>query len=199
MIKNLTAKQQKVLSYYAQYIKENGCAPTYQEAANSLEISPSVVFTHVKNLEKKGYLASSSKKRAVQVLSDSQSIPILGQVACGEPITIFEECEDFIDIPKSMLKGSGNFYALQAIGESMINAGIADGDLLIVRKQDDASDGDIAVVAIGDDPNDESATLKKIYHKPNALILKPENDSFPTTVIHNGQIRGKLVGTIRNY
>ncbi|MFA6917869.1 MAG: transcriptional repressor LexA [Candidatus Gracilibacteria bacterium] len=199
MIKNLTAKQQKVLSFYEQHIKEDGCAPTYQEAASFLNVSPSVVFTHVRNLDKKGYLVSSSKGRSVQILSDSQSVPMLGQVACGEPINIFEACDGFIDIPKSMLRGGGNFYALQAVGKSMINAGISDGDLLIVRKQDDASDGDIAVVAIGDDPNDESATLKKIYHKPNALILKPENDAFPTTVIHNGQIRGKLVGTIRNY
>ncbi|MDD3120718.1 MAG: transcriptional repressor LexA [Candidatus Gracilibacteria bacterium] len=199
MIKNITSKQQRVLKYYEDYIKKNGFAPTYQQAGNDLELSPSVVFSHIKNLDKKGYLISSGKEKSVQILSDSQNIPLIGDIACGEPISVYEYCNDYIDVPKTMLKGGGSFYGLKAVGRSMINAGINSGDFLIIRKQDDVDNGDIGVVVMGEYIDEEKATLKKVFHNGKELILKPENDSFPVTVIKSGEVRGKLVGVLRNY
>lgn len=200
MIKKITSKQQRVLSFYQAFIQKNKYPPTYQEAAAGLEVSPSVVFTHIKNLEKRGYLATSSSERSVQITSENVSIPLLGSVACGEPISIYEECSEYIDVPKSFIKsGMGNSYALIASGKSMIKAGIDSGDILIVRQQNDVDDGDIAVVAVGEDAYDEKATLKRVYHHAEKLILAPENDEFPRTIVKNGKIRGKLTGVIRKY
>jgi repressor LexA len=196
MIKKITTKQRRVFNFYQSYIKENEQAPTYQEAAGKLDLSPSVVFTHVKNLEKGGYLATSSNERSVQILNQNLSIPLLGQIACGEPIYLYEECSEYINAPKTLLKGPGSFYALTAVGKSMIKAGIDSGDTLVIRKQNDVDDGDIAVIAIGDGFDGEKATLKKVYHRAETLLLKPENDDFPVAVVKNGQIRGKLVGVL---
>jgi len=199
MLQNLTAAQQRILAFYRSYIKENGHAPSYPEAGRGLELSPSVVHYHVKHLEKAGYLAKSGRARGVQLVgSDMQTVPLLGLVAGGEPITIFEECDEYVEAPKSMLKEGGSFYALKVRGMSMKNAGIVDGDIVLIRKQEDASDGDIAVVAVGEQPF-EAATLKRIFHQPSSLLLKPENDDFEPTVIKKGSVRGKLTGVIRNY
>jgi len=199
MIKNLTSKQQKVLIYYEKYIKSNWYAPTYQKAWDDLGISPSVVFSHIKNLEKKWYLISSWKDKSVQLLSDSQSIPLIWEIACWVPISVYENFIDYVDIPKTMLKWWWNFYCLKAVWKSMINVWIDNGDFLIIRKQNDVNDWDIWVVVIWDYADDESATLKKIYHSSKNLILKPENDDFPITTVTNWQIRWKLVWVIRNY
>jgi repressor LexA len=198
MLKSLTTAQQKVFNYYEQYVKDNGHPPTYDEAGSALDVSPSVVYSHIKNLEKKGYLQASSKKegRGVQIFGTTSRLPVVGTVACGEPIQIIETRDEFIDVPKAMLKGSGPFYALYASGYSMINANISDKDTLIIRKQDDVDDGDIAVVALGDTPDDESGTLKRVYKKRKSIMLKPENDNFEPIWVDDCHIRGKLVGVI---
>lgn len=198
MIKGVTKKQQRVLDFYESCLGK-GFSPTYQEAAEKLGISPSVVFNHVKNLIKKGYLTSKSEKRSVDLGRSVHKIPLLGSVACGKPIAVFEECDEFIEVSDSIAEQSGSYYALRAAGESMKNIGINSGDCLIIRKQSDVQDGEIGVVIVGDDPSDESATLKRVYHTNKAMLLKPENDEFPTTIVHNGQIRGKLVSVIRQY
>lgn len=197
MIKAITSKQQKVLNYYKSYILMQGHAPTYQEAADEIGVSKSVVYDHVKKLEKNGYLAIS-KDGAIQVVGESSNIPVLGAVACGDPIEVIEDVEEHIEVPKSMLKGSGAFYALYARGESMINAGISDGDVLLIRKQDRVENGDIGIVVM-DGGFSEKATLKRLYLSAKSMILKPENDNLPTQVVKQGEVRGKLVGVIRNY
>lgn len=195
---SLTAKQQRVFEYYATFIQDNNRPPTYEEAGQDLEVSPSVVYDHVKKLEDKGYLRSSSKKegRGVQIYGRTQGIPVLGEIACGEPIQVFESPEENINVPGDMLKGSGPFYALNASGFSMKNAGINDKDILIIRKQNDVNDGDIGVVIMGNDSNSESATLKRVYKKGKSLLLKPENDEFESVMADNCEIRGKLIGRI---
>ena len=95
-----------------------------------------------------------------------------------------------------MLRGAGPFYGLYAEGFSMINAGINDKDILIIRKQNDVDDGEIGVVILGDDPTEERATLKRVYKKPQSVMLKPENDDFQSVTVDNCQIRGKLIGRI---
>lgn len=198
MLESLTASQQKIFRYYETFFQENHRPPTYEEAGRDLDVSPSVVYNHIKNLEKKGYLKSSSKSegRGVELFGHTQGIPILGKIACGEPIQVFEEAAEPISVPKAMLQGPGPFYGLYAEGFSMINAGISHKDILIIRKQNDVDDGDIGVVILGDDPTEERATLKRVYKRPQSVILKPENDDFESIAVENCQIRGKLIGRI---
>lgn len=197
MVKSISSKQQKVLNFYKDFVSSNGHAPTYQEAADGIGVSKSVVYEHVKKLEKKGYL-TVAKDGGVQVVGESSTIPVLGKVACGNPIEVMEDVEEHVDVPRSMLKGTGAFYALYAQGESMIKAGINDGDLLLIRKQDRVDNGDIGVVVM-DEGFNEAATLKRLYVSSKAMILKPENDDLPTQVVKQGEVRGKLIGVIRQY
>lgn len=193
----LTRKQREVFDFYDSFIKENKRVPSYSEAWGILHLDRTVVFNHVKNLQKKWYL--TAEKWDIRINIEQAGIPLLWNIACGSPIFVYEECSGYIDIPKSSLKWGGSFYALKASWKSMIKAGIDDGDILIVRQQSDINDGDIAVVVIWEYVDDERATLKRVYKTPKALILKPENDDFPTQVIKWGEIRGKLVSVIRNY
>lgn len=193
----LTRKQREVLDFYESFIKDNKRVPSYSEAWKLLDLDRTVVYTHVKNLEKKWYLTAWGWDIRINI--ERTSIPLLWSVACGSPISVYEECSEYIDIPKSLLKLWSSLYALKAKWESMINAGIDDGDILIIRQQSDIIDGDIAVVIVGEYADDERATLKRVYKTPKALILKPKNDDFPMQVIKWGEIRGKLVSVIRNY
>lgn len=199
MLESLTVSQQRVFEYYDSFVRGNHRPPTYEEAGSALDVSPSVVYGHIKNLEKKGYLRASSKSegRGVEIYGRSQQgIPILGTIACGHPIQVYEENQGNIEVPSDMLKGSGPFYALIASGFSMINAGVNDNDVLIIRKQDDVDDGDIAVVVLGNDPYEETATLKRVFRKKSSMLLKPENDDFASVMVDNCQIRGKMIGRI---
>lgn len=172
--------------------------PSIREAAEDLELDVSNVHYHIRNLEKMGLMVRTGGHRGVRLVSPaSKVIPFLGTVACGEPIAIFEEVDENVQVPENMILNGYAHYALRARGDSMINAGIKDGDVLVIRKQEDADDGDIAVVAIGD-PAMETATLKTIYHKKDALLLKPENDDLEPYVVRNGEVRGKLVGVVRS-
>lgn len=196
-MQKITSSQQKVLTYYDAFVKENGRTPTYKEASQSLETSPSAIYTHVKNLEKKGLIDKFGKY--ISVTADTFSIPILGSIACGRPIAVFESCDEFIDVPKSSFQ-DGQFYALRAVWDSMIKVGIKSGDTLVIRQQSNLDNGDIGVVVIGEYADDEKVTLKRVYHSPKALILKPENDDFPTQIITwPSEVRGKLVSVMRNY
>lgn len=198
MIKSLSSKQKKVYDYYKAFIKSNEASPTYQQAAEDLNISPSVVHSHIKNLEKIWYLFKD-RSGGVQIVNTTARIPVLGSIACGEPISVYENAEEEIDVAPSLLSGGSNFYALIARGESMIDEGISDGDYLIIRQQSDVNDGDIAVVITGES-SDEGATLKKVYKKPQALLLQPANPVFePMIIKNNASIRGKLVSVMRNY
>jgi len=146
-----------------------------------------------------GMLVRTGGPRGVRLIEKaSKVIPLLGVIACGEPITVFEEVDEQMDVPANMIKSGSAHYALRARGNSMINAGIKDGDILVIRKQSDVNDDDIAVVVTGEPPF-ENATLKRAFHKKEALLLKPENDNLESYVIKRGDVRGKLVGVIRNF
>lgn len=196
MLHTLTAKQQRVAMYYQKYIGQHGHAPTYQEASEELKISPSVVHNHVKNLEKFWYMVTQWWSY-IQAASGLQKLPLLGAVACGEPISVYESVDEYVDVPSSMLKDWQAYYALRAKGKSMIKAGISDNDVLIIRKQDTVNDGDIAVVVTAD----EEATLKRVFRKPLSIMLKAENDEFPDIVLTDPgtTVRGKLVNVLRQY
>jgi len=200
MLKNLSSKQQRVLDFYKSYIKEYNYSPTYQQAAEKLGISPSVVYSHMINLEKAWYIFRDSSG-GVQLKSNKSTVPVLGKIACGTPIDIYEDNIEEIEIPSSMSKWASNLYILIASGDSMIDAHIYDGDYLIIQQQSDVNEWEIAVVIIWD-THEEKATLKRVYHKPSSLLLKPENNDFETMLLKqdsNAQIRWKLISVIRNY
>lgn len=193
---SITSKQRRVLDYFLEFERQNNDYPTYKVAWDALGLHPSVVHVHVKNLQKKWCLLRNT---IPSVSSKAQSVQLLGTIACWEAIAVFEDLTELIDIPESNLKWGGNFYALKARGQSMINVGIQSWDILLIRQQSDVLDGEIGVVIIWDDEYNEKATLKRVYHSPNALILHPANDDFPTQIVKNGDIRWKLISVIRNY
>ena len=198
MFQNLTTKQKKVLDFYKQYIEENKISPTYVEASLALWISPSVVFFHISTLEKTWYMRKANNWTVSLAISNTKKIPILGKIACGEPIQVSEYIEDEIEVPDTMLKSGEEWYALKAKGTSMVKAGICDGDLLIIKHQNTINDWEIGVAVLSD-WFDETATLKQIFIKPDHIILQPKHDVFPPIYAKNCEIRGKLVGVIRNF
>ncbi len=197
MIKLVTKSQKRVLDAYNEFIDKYNRTPTYREIGDILRISPSSIHLHVKNLEEKWLIERYG--RNISMTQDTLRIPLFWTVACGKPISVSETFDNFIELPKSQYK-YGQFYALTAIGDSMINAGIRSWDILIIRQQTDVDDGDIAVVVLWEYEDDERATLKRVYKSPKSMLLKPENDAFePIIVTSSAQIRGKLVSVIRNY
>lgn len=194
---SLSPAQAEVLDFYRKFMRKNGRAPSLGEVANKLGRDRSNVLYHIKNLERMGMIVRTGGHRGVRLVNQaSKVIPLLGAVACGEPITILEEVEESVQIPENMILDGYAHYALRAKGDSMIKAGINDGDILVIRKQPDVQDGDIAVIAT-DEPPFEAVTLKRAFHRKESLFLKPENDELEPYVIKKGDVRGKLVGVIR--
>ena len=196
MIKNITRFQKRVLDYYDEVYRSGGVPPTYKAAAEHLGMTPSAVHFHVKNLAKMGYLDGNL---APTLGSGSASVPLLGEVACGKPIQVFEDHNEAISVGEDLTRGGGAFYALRARGDSMKNAGIKSGDVLLIRKQGTVNDGDIAVVVISDPTVGEVATLKRVYFERKSVILRAENDDIPAMVLGECEIRGKLTSVIRKY
>ena len=194
----LSERQKRVYDFYKRYIEQNWFSPSYAEAWIALNLVPSVVFTHVRSLERKWYLRRSWNWWVMLTESKGKKIPILWKIACWMPIEVSEYVEDEIEIPDSMLRNWSSWYALRARWDSMIGAWIFDWDLLIIRQQNVVNDWDIAVVVIHD-WFDEKATLKQVFKTPNAMILKPKNPAFPSIYTRNCEIRWKLVGVIRQF
>jgi repressor LexA len=198
MTSSLSPSQAAILSFYKEFMARHDRAPSIREVATKLKREPSNIHYHLKNLERLGLLIRTGGYRGVRLVGKlSKVIPLVGVIACGEPITILEEVEENVQIPEDMVLNGYAHYALRAKGNSMIKAGIHDGDVLVIRKQSDVQDGDIAVIAT-DEPPFEAATLKRAYHKKESLLLKSENDDLEPYVIKKGDVRGKLVGVIRN-
>lgn len=195
---SLASSQSEVLAFYKRFISAHNRAPSVREAAKKLKREISNVHYHLKKLESMGLIVRTSGYRGVRMVENQEKlVPLMGVVACGEPITIFEESEDTVPVPENMISNGYAHYALRAKGDSMINARISDGDILVIRKQSDVNNGDIAVVATGESPF-ETATLKSVYHTKSALMLVPKNDALEPYIVKKGEVRGKLVGVIRN-
>lgn len=198
MFQVLSGRQKIIYEFYKAYIEKNWFSPSYAEAWRALHLVPSVVFSHVRSLEKKWYLRRTWNWWVMLMESKSKKIPILWTIACWRPIEVSEYVEDEIEIPDSMLWYWNAWYALRARWESMRDAWIFSGDLLIIRQQNIVNDWDIAVVIIKD-WFEERATLKQVFKTPNSMILKPKNPAFPSIYTRNCEIRWKLVGVIRQF
>ena len=205
MVKNKDSRQIEVLQYIYEEVQEKGYPPTVREIGNAVKLSStSTVHGHLSRLEKNGFIQRDpTKPRAIEltqagldklgVLSDK--MPLLGTVTAGAPILAVEEATDYFPVPPDLQSNAGSLFMLKIRGESMIDAGIFDGDSVIVRKQNTAENGDI-VIAMTDD---DEATCKRFYKENNYYRLQPENSSMDPIILDSVLILGKVVGLYRNH
>lgn len=192
---DLTAIQKKLLDFILSRIKESGISPTIRELCQALNVSStSVPRFHLKALEKKGYLKFIKKAaRGIELLPKASGIPIMGKVSAGFPKEAIENPEGYVDI-KNIFSSGNDLFALSIKGESMIEAGILNGDIAIIKKQSTANDNDIVVALINDE-----ALLKIFSKKEDGIHLRAANPNYETIVTKEALILGKLINIIRNY
>lgn len=193
--------QEKIFAYIKKEVKAKGYPPSVREICEATGLhSTSTVHAHLKRLEKKGLISRDSMKpRAISLPADLQpadmvsSVPIVGRVTAGVPILASENIEDYISIPNVLL-GDGDHYILGVRGDSMIDAGIMDGDYVVVRKQQEANNGDIVVAMI-----DDEATVKRFFRESGHIRLQPENPTMQPILCKQVTILGKVVSLYRLY
>ena len=193
-------KLNDVLSYVNRYNEENGFPPTVRDICGALGIkSTATAYSYINRLREAGFLNKADrKKRAVSLVgSDTVKVPLVGTVTAGQPILAVENYESFYALPSAEFHGDGLFL-LRVKGESMIEAGIFDGDKVVVRKQESAENGDI-VVALFDDGIEEGATVKRFFARDGKYILHPENASMQDFVLDEVIILGKVIGLLRSF
>ena len=190
----------KVMDYIRKFSEENGYTPSVREIGKECGIkSTATVHSYIEKLQNKGYLnKTDNKKRAVTIgKSSGVNIPLLGTVTAGQPIFAYENYEDYYTFPVGEFKGE-ELFMLRVQGTSMIDAGIMDGDKIIVRRQQTAENGEIVVAMINEEG---SATVKRLFRKNGQVVLHPENEALTDMIFEPGEVSilGKVVGLIRNY
>ncbi len=188
----------KIMDYIRKFFEENGYTPSVREIGAECGIkSTATVYSYLQKLQDRGFLNKSvNKKRSVTLAkSAGVNIPLIGTVTAGQPIFAYENYEDYYTFPATEFRGE-ELFMLRVEGTSMIDAGIMNGDKIVVRRQQTADNGDIVVALI-----DDSATVKRLYLKNDQVILHPENEALSDMVFENGEVAilGKVVGLIRNY
>lgn len=199
----ITAKQKEILEYIKSQIINKGYPPAVREICEAVNLkSTSSVHSHLETLEKNGYIRRDpTKPRAIEIIDDDfnlarreiVNVPILGSVAAGEPIFADQNIEGYMPVLPEDLP-SGESFIVHVHGDSMINAGIFNGDRLIVTKQETAENGDIIVALV-----DDSATVKKFYKEDGHIRLQPENDDMDPIIVDDVSILGKVSGLFRTY
>lgn len=197
----ISDKQREILEYIKEEILSKGYPPAVREICEAVHLkSTSSVHSHLETLEKNGYIRRDpTKPRAIEILDDDfnltrrevVNVPMIGHVAAGEPILATEHIENYFPIPAEYIPNKETFM-LKVKGESMINAGILDGDSILVKQQPDAENGDIVVALVGD-----SATVKTFYKEDGHFRLQPENDSMDPIIVDECSIIGKVFGVFR--
>jgi repressor LexA len=196
----ITQRQQRILEFIAETVRERGYPPTVREIGEAVGLtSSSSVHAQLANLERKGLLQKDPTKPRAMTLSepraDAVTVPLVGRIAAGTPIYADENVEDHIAVPLGYAGDQGHF-ALTVIGDSMIGAGIIEGDVVVVRSQDHARDGDI-VAALLPGPAEDEATVKRLGHDGSRVILIPENPALEPFEMPDGRILGKVVAVLR--
>jgi repressor LexA len=203
----LTDRQQQIWNYLVTYVDRHGYPPTVREIGEEVGLaSPSTVHAHLANLERAGLLRRDpTKPRALELIGrereepapavslDSVRLPLVGQIAAGAPLLAEQNVEDYMTMPSST-KGD---FMLRVKGDSMIEAGILDGDLVIVRSAQDARNGEIVVALVGDDESADEATVKTFYRESNRIRLQPENSALEPIYADYVQVIGCVVGVFR--
>ncbi|UUV98995.1 transcriptional repressor LexA [Vagococcus luciliae] len=200
-----SSRQLDVLKYIHEQVEKKGYPPTVREIGTAVNLSStSTVHGHLSRLEKKGLITRDpTKPRAIELTNEglkmigvnSPFIPMLGVVTAGEPILAVEEASDFFPLPPDLKYEENSLFMLTIRGDSMINAGIFDGDHVIVRKQSSAINGEI-VIAMTDE---NEATCKRFFKEKNHIRLQPENDTLEPIILNSVAILGKVVGLYRNH
>ena len=191
--------QQKILDFIKKEIEQKGYPPSVREICAGVGLkSTSTVHAHLNHLEQQGLIRrDSTKPRALEVLDGSQgrgrSVPLVGRVTAGLPILAIENIEDYLVLPQDMI-GKDELFCLRVQGESMIEAGILDGDIIVVRQQDTAENGEIVVAMI-----DDEATVKRIFYEKKHIRLQPENRYMEPIYADAVSILGKLVALFRQF
>ena len=203
-MEQLTDKQEKILTVIKKFIAENGYAPTIRELCNLCGLSSTAtMFVHLKNLTNKGYIKQTENKfRTIELNVPNEysknndsvvEVPLLGKVAAGNPIEAIENPDNYFSLPKELIPQNNEVFTLEVNGESMINVGIFDGDIVIVKKQNVANNGEI-VVALTEE---NEVTLKRFYKEKDHIRLQPENDFLDPIILQNVKILGKAIGLYR--
>lgn len=197
----ISPKQQEILEYIKSQILERGFPPAVRDICEAVHLkSTSSVHSHLETLEKKGYIRRDpTKPRAIEILDDSfnfmrremVNVPIVGRVAAGEPILAEQNIENYFPIPMEFMPNHQTFM-LTVKGESMINAGILNGDMVLVEQQNTARNGEMVVALIED-----GATVKTFYKEEGVIRLQPENDFMEPIIVEDVQILGKVIGVFR--
>lgn len=197
----ITQKQSEILEYIKSQILNKGYPPSVRDICQAVNLkSTSSVHAHLESLEKNGYIRRDpTKSRTIEIIDDNfnlsrrevVNIPLLGQVAAGQPLLAVENITEYFPILSEYMPG-GEVFMLKVKGDSMINMGIYEGDQIIVRKQNTASNGEVIVALV-----DDSATVKRFYKENGHIRLQPENDFMDPIIVDDCEILGKVIGLIR--
>lgn len=204
MEKEITKKQKEVLNYIKKYVATHGYPPAIREIGAGLGLSsPATVFSHLKKLEDQGLIRkTNSKFRTIEILCDNEyeeqnedvvKVPLLGKITAGSPIEAIEMPNEFFDLPATLVPNDAEIFTLNVSGESMINKGIYDDDIVIIKRQSVARNGDI-VVAMTDE---NEVTLKTYYKEKDHIRLQPENHTLDPIIVPDCEILGKVAGVFR--
>ncbi|MEX0833149.1 MAG: transcriptional repressor LexA [Actinomycetota bacterium] len=198
---DLTSRQRKIIDFIQVTVRRRGYPPTVREIGEAVGLtSSSSVHSQLRTLEGKGLIhRDPTKPRAIGLAerseADAVAVPLVGRIAAGSPVLAAENTEDYLAVPKDFASESDHF-ALRVAGDSMIGAGIMDGDVVVVRRQDDAQDGDI-VAALLPGPAEDEATVKRLRRQSGRVLLVPENPTMAPIEMSEGSILGKVTAVLR--
>jgi repressor LexA len=203
-MKELTKRQGEILTFIKEYIVKYGYPPTVREIGKALGVSsPATIHAHLNNLENKGFIKKEeSKNRAIELLVENEfaktdddviEVPLLGKITAGSPIEAIENPDEYFALPSYLVPNNKEVFTLKVSGESMINAGILDGDIVIIAKQNVARNGEIIAAMT----EENEVTLKRFYKEQDHIRLQPENDTMDPIILPNITVLGKAVGLYR--
>ena len=203
-MKQITERQKEILNFISDYQAENSYPPTVREIGDHFGVSIRAVQDHITALQKKGFITQTQKKsRSIKVLVDErqkdqgmfmEKVPLIGTIAAGKPLLCEENYESYVTLTEPFIRPGKNYFALHVRGQSMINAGILEGDLAIIEQTSTATDGQIVVAVI-----DDAITLKRYFKEPSRIRLQPENPAFHPIYCQDVRIVGILTNLVRTY
>jgi repressor LexA len=205
----LTGRQQEIWDFLVGYVDRHGYPPTVREIGSAVGLaSPSTVHAHLANLERAGLLRRDpTKPRALELFgrsaaaapaaADVRQLPLLGEIAAGGPLLADQNIEEYLAVPEPLMRG-GEEFILRVKGDSMVDAGILDGDYVVVHRQQDARNGDVVAALAGDDETADEATVKTFFREDGRIRLQPENDALEPIYARHVTILGKVVGVFRS-
>jgi repressor LexA len=202
----LTDRQRQIFDFLLTYVDDHGYPPTVREIGEAVGLaSPSTVHAHLANLERAGLLKRDpTKPRAIELrrepmplpTPDVHRLPLVGEVAAGGPLLAEDNIEDYLAVPEPLSRG-GEEFLLRVKGDSMVNAGILEGDFVVVHRQQDARDGEIVVALAGEDESANEATVKRLFRENGRVRLQPENDALEPIYAQHVEVIGKVIGVFR--